>query len=134
MAFCYILRCADGSFYVGSTEHLERRVAAHQDGTGSVHTAARRPVTLAYAEEHDTIEAARARKRQIKRWSRAKKTALVNRDGRLLKHHSQSSRTKQQTGAVVALSEDHPISRLVGTGRGGGRPPGAHNKHAILDQ
>jgi excisionase family DNA binding protein len=42
--------------------------------------------------------------------------------------------TRGPAGAIPAFSEDHPIFRLVGAGRGGGRAPGARDKHAILDE
>ena len=79
--FIYILRCADGSFYVGSTTDVERRVALHRDGRASRHTAARRPVDLVYSEECVTREAALKREKQIKRWTAEKKSALI--EGRL---------------------------------------------------
>jgi putative endonuclease len=52
MWFVYILRCADGSFYVGETNDVSIRLADHNRGRGGPHTAKRRPVTLAYVEEH----------------------------------------------------------------------------------
>ena len=90
--FVYILKCADGSYYVGSTADLERRVAQHNEGRASRHTAARRPVTLAYCEEHETLESALKRERQTKRWTVKKKTALI--EGRLvdLKHLARRTR------------------------------------------
>jgi hypothetical protein len=39
-----------------------------------------------------------------------------------------------RTAAIPAFSSDHPMFRLVGAGRGGGRTPGARDKHAILDE
>jgi excisionase family DNA binding protein len=39
---------------------------------------------------------------------------------------------RRQTTAIPPFSQDHPIFRLVGAGRGGGRTPGARDKHAIL--
>ncbi|MGH9257635.1 MAG: helix-turn-helix domain-containing protein [Vicinamibacterales bacterium] len=42
--------------------------------------------------------------------------------------------SRRRTAGVPALSHDHPIFRLVGAGRGGGRAPGARDKHAILDR
>ena len=75
--FVYILRCSDGSYYVGHTEDVPARVERHQDGRGSVWTAARRPVSLVFEEEHPSEAAAVARERQIKRWSRHKKEALI---------------------------------------------------------
>lgn len=44
----YILLCADGSYYTGSTNDLERRILQHQAGEGSNHTKKRLPVKLIY--------------------------------------------------------------------------------------
>jgi excisionase family DNA binding protein len=41
---------------------------------------------------------------------------------------------RRPTSTVASFSDDHPIFRLVGAGRGGGRTPGARDKHAILDR
>jgi predicted GIY-YIG superfamily endonuclease len=75
--FVYILRCSDGSYYVGHTEDVPARVNRHQDGTGATWTAARRPVSLVFEEEHPSEAAAVARERQIKKWSSQKKEALI---------------------------------------------------------
>ena len=75
--FIYILRCADGSYYVGSTTDVERRVALHRDGRASDHTATRRPVDLVYSEECVTLKTALKREKQIKRWTTEKKAALI---------------------------------------------------------
>ena len=85
MRFIYILRCADSSFYTGETSDLERRLARHNEGRASSFTASRRPVVDAYSEAHATREAALARERQIKGWTRAKKAALIAGDLALLK-------------------------------------------------
>ena len=45
----YLVRCRDGSLYAGCTTDLDRRIAAHNAGTGAKYTRVRRPVTLAYA-------------------------------------------------------------------------------------
>jgi predicted GIY-YIG superfamily endonuclease len=82
----YILRCADTSLYVGLTNDVAARLARHNEGRGSVYTAARRPVSLVYSESHATRAAARQRERQIKRWTRAKKDALITGDRALLNH------------------------------------------------
>jgi predicted GIY-YIG superfamily endonuclease len=81
----YILRCADGSLYVGETEDVQARFAKHNEGSASRFTASRRPVALVYMEDYATVEAARVRERQIKGWTRAKKEALVAGDLSLLK-------------------------------------------------
>jgi predicted GIY-YIG superfamily endonuclease len=75
--FAYIVRCADNSLYVGETDDVDARVSRHNDGRGSSFTAARRPVQLAFAERHESRERALAREKQLKRWTRAKKEALI---------------------------------------------------------
>jgi putative endonuclease len=80
-AFVYILRCADGSYYVGSARgDLARRVAQHQTGYFGGYTASRRPVDLVYHQMFQRITDAIAAERQIKGWSRAKKQALIRGD------------------------------------------------------
>jgi predicted GIY-YIG superfamily endonuclease len=76
----YVAICADGSYYVGHTDDLEKRLAAHNDGTFGGYTAKRRPIVLAYAEVFDSRDEAFRRERQVKGWSRAKKEALIRQD------------------------------------------------------
>jgi putative endonuclease len=76
MHYVYILRCADDSLYIGETSDVAARVLKHNDG-GSPHTAARRPVCLAYSEGLDNRILAIGRERQLKRWTRTKKEALI---------------------------------------------------------
>src|SRR5690349_8410251 len=83
--FIYIVRCADGSLYVGHTSDVASRVKTHNDGKGAVWTACRRPVTLVYSETVASEGAAMRRERQIKRWTRAKKQALIRGDVQALK-------------------------------------------------
>jgi predicted GIY-YIG superfamily endonuclease len=73
----YILECSDGSYYTGSTKDLELRIAEHQAGKGANHTAKRLPVKLVYYEYFDRVEAAFFREKQVQRWSREKKEALI---------------------------------------------------------
>ena len=77
MSWVYILSCADGSYYVGSTRNLDARLADHESGKGSVYTATRLPLTLAWADEVERIDDAWALERQLHGWSRAKKRALI---------------------------------------------------------
>jgi putative endonuclease len=74
-----MLRCADGSFYVGSAtgDDLTRRIAEHQTGAYQGYTFTRRPVSLVWSEHFVRITDAIAVERQIKGWSRAKKKALI---------------------------------------------------------
>ncbi|MEW6766798.1 MAG: GIY-YIG nuclease family protein [Pseudomonadota bacterium] len=78
-AFVYMLRCADGSFYVGSAtgNDLSQRVAQHDAGAFKGYTFSRRPVTLVWSQHFECITDAIAVERQVKGWSRAKKTALI---------------------------------------------------------
>jgi len=81
MAFVYILRCKDGSYYVGSArDTLERRVAEHNAGTYGGYTSTRRPVELVYSQEFANITDAIAAERQLKGWRREKKEALIRGD------------------------------------------------------
>ncbi len=73
----YILECADGSYYTGSTNNLELRLAQHQAGEGANHTKKRLPVKLVYCEEFQRIDDAFYREKQIQGWSREKKEALI---------------------------------------------------------
>ena len=80
MAWMYILRCSDGSYYTGSTDKdVEARVWEHNhdDVLSTRFTRERRPVTLVYAEVHDRVDTAFAREKQVQGWSRAKKEALI---------------------------------------------------------
>ncbi len=77
MFYCYILLCSDSSYYVGVTDNLDQRVQRHNQGTASDWTSRCRPVSLVWSEEHPTLSSARMRENQLKRWSHAKKAALV---------------------------------------------------------
>lgn len=75
--YTYLLRCADGSLYTGWTNDLERRVKAHNAGSGAKYTRARRPVTLVYAEAFQTKEEAMQREAAIKQLTRKQKLCLI---------------------------------------------------------
>jgi putative endonuclease len=80
-AYLYILRCADGSYYVGSTRgSLETRIAEHEAGAFDGYTARRRPVTLVFHQYFQRIEDGIAAERQVKGWRREKKEALIRGD------------------------------------------------------
>jgi putative endonuclease len=82
--YMYILLCSDGSYYTGSTNNLELRLAQHQNGEGANHTKKHLPVTLVYYEEYSRIDEAFYREKQVQGWSRKKKEALINGDVNLL--------------------------------------------------
>jgi putative endonuclease len=83
VAWTYILECADGSFYVGSTIDLDRRLWEHNEGLGAAYTRVRRrrPVAVVWSVELDRIDDAFALGKQVQGWGRAKRIALV--EGRL---------------------------------------------------
>jgi putative endonuclease len=76
-AYCYILGCADGSYYTGWTNNLPRRIREHAAGRGGRYTRSRCPVTLLYFEEQADAGAARRREAAIKQLPRMKKTELI---------------------------------------------------------
>ena len=86
--YIYILKCANGSFYTGSTIDLERRLRQHQQGKGANYTRKHRPVVLVYHQEFPTIQEAFRREKQIQGWSHAKKQALIDGDFDRLSHLS----------------------------------------------
>lgn len=76
--YMYILKCADGSYYTGSTKNLEKRLAQHQNREGANYTKKKLPVKIVYLEEFDRIDDAFQREKQVQGWSRKKKEALIN--------------------------------------------------------
>ncbi|MFW2831040.1 GIY-YIG nuclease family protein [Sphingomonas sp. ID0503] len=75
--FAYMLRCSDRSYYVGHTDDLESRIAAHQHGAVPGYTSTRRPVFLVWQQAFGTRSEALETERQVKGWGRAKKEALI---------------------------------------------------------
>ncbi|MDI6804302.1 MAG: GIY-YIG nuclease family protein [Bacteroidota bacterium] len=80
----YILECSDKSYYVGSTNNLERRIKEHQSGQGSLYTSKRLPIKLLFSFECENIVVAFNLEHQIKKWSRSKKEALIRGEYNLL--------------------------------------------------
>ncbi len=81
MAFTYIVRCSDGSYYVGSTTDLAFRMWQHNEGDGgATYTRRRRPVELVWSTEFEHIGAAFAFEKQVQGWSRSKREALIRGD------------------------------------------------------
>jgi len=76
-AFVYLLCCADGTLYTGWTYDVAHRIHAHQSGRGARYTRTRRPVRLVYSEQLPSRREAMRREIALKRWSRARKLALV---------------------------------------------------------
>ena len=77
MANLYILRLKSGNLYIGATTDLLKRYQDHQNGKACRTTKLDPPIKLVYSESSPTFSEARMREAQIKRWTRAKKEALV---------------------------------------------------------
>jgi putative endonuclease len=83
--FVYILKCSDNTYYTGVTNNIERRLQEHQEGENkTAYTYKRKPVALVFYEEFSNIEFAIEKEKQIKKWSKKKKEALINDEYNLL--------------------------------------------------
>ena len=112
MHYVYMLRCSDGSLYVGRTQNLAAREPWHNDGNGARYTATRRPVNLVYAEEFGSEVKAARRERQLKQWRTAKKLALVSHDPATLKALSRHDRPQ---GGREVVTWRHLLERKHST-------------------
>ena len=81
MAWVYMLRCADSSYYVGSTRNLDGRLEQHASGLGSVYTSSRLPIALVWCQEYESVAEAYAIEKKVQGWSRVKREALI--EGRI---------------------------------------------------
>jgi predicted GIY-YIG superfamily endonuclease len=74
----YILKCADGAYYIGHTDNIEQRLSEHHLGSiSNCYTKTRRPLELVFLQDFPTRDAAFHAERQIKGWSRKKKEAFM---------------------------------------------------------
>ena len=88
--FVYILTCPGGALYVGNAKDVSQRISLHQTGQGAKFTHDHIAVKLVYVEGPFELTEAVRRESQIKRWSRAKKLALIRCDHDRLKQLAQS--------------------------------------------
>ena len=105
MAWMYIQKCADNSYYVGSTKNLDLRLSQHQSGKGSRYTSGRLPVELVYGEEYDRVTDAYAREKQVQNWGRAKREALINGEVEALPPLAKKKFEKRQNNKSTPLVE-----------------------------
>ncbi len=75
--WAYLVRCSDGSFYAGWTTHLQNRIDTHNAGKGAKYTKGRRPVTLVWAQNHESRSLAMQQEAQLKKLSRQEKARLA---------------------------------------------------------
>lgn len=80
----YILECADGTYYTGSTNDLKKRLWEHDNFQGANYTRKKHPVKLVYSEVFNRIDDAFYREKQVQGWSHAKKKALIEQCSDLL--------------------------------------------------
>jgi len=79
--FVYILECSDGTYYTGVTNNLQRRLSEYETGTSEdSYTFSRRPIHLKWGGSFTRVEQAIEKEKQLKKWSKAKKLALINED------------------------------------------------------
>jgi putative endonuclease len=108
-AYLYILRCADNSYYIGTTvSSLDIRIAEHQAGAYDGYTALRRPVEMVFHQHFDRLDDAAAAERQVKGWRRDKKEALIRGDFSALPHLARRGAT------AVRPSRRGPTGRSSG--------------------
>ena len=73
----YIIECKDNTYYTGLTWKPELRYEQHLSGLGCKYTAKHGIKRIAYIEEHEDLDLARKREKQIKDWNRDKKEKLI---------------------------------------------------------
>ena len=114
----YIVECHDGSYYVGVTNDLERRLWEHNTGFDKkCFTYKRRPVELKYYESCGDINQAIAYEKQLKGWSRKKKQALFKEDFTELKWLSKSTLAKSKSAlATNDRNSTNPNNPSPGSG------------------
>lgn len=76
--YTYMVRCRDGSLYTGWTNDLDKRLKAHNEGSGAKYTKTRRPVELVYYEEYESKIDAMKREYEIKQLPKKKKEEMVS--------------------------------------------------------
>ena len=117
MAFyCYILRCADGMYYCGHTESLEKRIGEHQTGLIKGFTSRKLPVKLLWSENFPTRVEALEAERRIKGWSRAKKEALIRGDRAAIQRSAKKDLDSPEN--TLRYASSHSLSRYSGQKEG----------------
>jgi predicted GIY-YIG superfamily endonuclease len=112
----YILRCRDGSYYTGHTDNLELRLAQHREGSASSWTRARRPVELVWCDSAPSREEALAFELRVKKWSRAKKEAMMAGDWARVGHFARPPHERPSTSLGTNEFPDlreQPLSRAT---------------------
>ncbi|MEP2235307.1 MAG: TrmH family RNA methyltransferase [Alteripontixanthobacter sp.] len=113
MAFwAYMIRCGDGTYYIGHTDDLERRWGAHRAGEIKGYTSKRQPLELVWNSEFGTRVEALEAERKIKGWSRAKKEALIRGDWAAIQRLAKRGKSFETGQPVASPPQDERPSRL----------------------
>jgi predicted GIY-YIG superfamily endonuclease len=94
--FVYLLQCSDGSYYVGHTDDLDKRLNEHQQGLYAGYTSQHLPVKLVYHATFGSRDEAITAEMQIKKWKRSKKEALIHGDWKLVIKEAKRSKCKKK--------------------------------------
>ncbi|OGM88267.1 hypothetical protein A2573_02515 [Candidatus Woesebacteria bacterium RIFOXYD1_FULL_43_18] len=78
MYYIYVLLCKDGSYYIGSTNDIQKRFLDHLNGRGARYTKSHKPEKLIYQEKFSTKSEALKREAELKKWTKTQKSALIN--------------------------------------------------------
>ena len=105
----YILECADGSYYTGSTWDLDRRLSEHQNGLGANFSAKRLPVKLVYCEYFERVDDAFYREKQVQGWSRRKKQALIEGNKEKLVEYSRNYTQYPPVASTSSATGRHAV-------------------------
>ena len=117
MAFwTYILLCADGLYYTGHTDNLEYRIGQHQSDKIEGFTSSRLPVRLMWSQDFATRYEALDAEMRIKKWSRAKKEALIRGDWKALNHFAKPPAERPSRPVRVERSRDAPLDGVTPMG------------------
>ena len=75
--FVYLMASQSRTLYIGMTNNIRRRVQQHRDGTVAGFTSTYKISRLVHVERYGDVNGAIAREKQVKRWRRDKKIALI---------------------------------------------------------
>ncbi len=101
--YVYILKCSDGSYYVGHTDNIEKRISEHQSGSGEGYVSARLPITVVFVEPCASRGEALEAERKLKRWSRWKKELLIMHGWEGMKSHKKRYKKGSSTLQLASL-------------------------------
>ncbi|MGL5837321.1 MAG: TrmH family RNA methyltransferase [Sphingorhabdus sp.] len=111
----YMVKCADGSYYTGHTDDLEKRIGEHHGGVfETCYTFSRRPLEVVWADNFQTREEALIVERQIKGWSRAKKESLIRGDWEAVQRLAKKNFDKSEQSNTLRYGTSHTLSTYSG--------------------